>query len=259
MDRLRIAPLSVQVQLNKLTEEVVATLIDNLIGIYLHGSLVMGCFNLRLSDIDILVVTKQELSPEHKSRLATALLNISGNSQPVELSCIRITDLENWEHPCRFDFHYGDEHRPQIENCILNNRWDVGTRRRDSDLAAHVMITRHYGLALWGAPVHEVFPEISAADYWDSIYADFKWARDFVDTNPVYVILNYCRVLAFKRNELVLSKAQGGQWGLKHLPDQTHAVIRQALDIYQGNSAVTTFDPDSVRAFVSYMVEQVEK
>ena len=32
---------------------------DNLIGIYLHGSLAMGCFNEKKSDIDLLVVVKQ--------------------------------------------------------------------------------------------------------------------------------------------------------------------------------------------------------
>ena len=36
---------------------------DNLTGIYLHGSAAMGCFNPKESDIDLLVVVKDALSP----------------------------------------------------------------------------------------------------------------------------------------------------------------------------------------------------
>ncbi len=32
---------------------------DNLVGIYLHGSAVMGCYNEKKSDIDLLVVVKE--------------------------------------------------------------------------------------------------------------------------------------------------------------------------------------------------------
>ena len=35
---------------------------DNLIGVYLHGSSVMGCFNPRKSDIDLIIVIDRPLS-----------------------------------------------------------------------------------------------------------------------------------------------------------------------------------------------------
>ncbi len=35
---------------------------DNLTGIYLHGSIAMGCFNGQKSDIDLIVVVQRELS-----------------------------------------------------------------------------------------------------------------------------------------------------------------------------------------------------
>ena len=35
---------------------------DNLMGIYLHGSIAMGCFNGQKSDIDLIVVVQHELS-----------------------------------------------------------------------------------------------------------------------------------------------------------------------------------------------------
>lgn len=39
---------------------------DNLIGVYLHGSLAMGCFNPKLSDVDFIVVVERKLSVDEK-------------------------------------------------------------------------------------------------------------------------------------------------------------------------------------------------
>ena len=42
-----------------------------------------------------------------------------------------------------------------------------------------------------------------------------------------------CRVLAARREGAVLSKAQGGKWGLAYLPQQWHAPVRTALSAYE--------------------------
>ncbi len=34
---------------------------DNLVGVYLHGSAVMGCYNPAKSDIDLIVVVKDSI------------------------------------------------------------------------------------------------------------------------------------------------------------------------------------------------------
>jgi streptomycin 3"-adenylyltransferase len=36
----------------------------------------------------------------------------------------------------------------------------------------------------------------------------------------MYLILNLARVLAFMKDGLVLSKREGGEWGLKNLPEK---------------------------------------
>ena len=43
---------------------------DDLIGIYIHGSLAMGGFNPNTSDIDILVVVDKAMTVEPKRKLA---------------------------------------------------------------------------------------------------------------------------------------------------------------------------------------------
>ena len=44
---------------------------DNLIGVYLHGSLVMGCFNPQKSDIDLIIVIDKPISDSIKGHTWT--------------------------------------------------------------------------------------------------------------------------------------------------------------------------------------------
>ena len=41
---------------------------ENLIGIYLHGSMAFGCFNPLKSDIDLILVVKESVSKETKRK-----------------------------------------------------------------------------------------------------------------------------------------------------------------------------------------------
>jgi streptomycin 3"-adenylyltransferase len=52
----RETPRSVDEQVDRLVAGFRDILGDNLHGIYLHGSLALGCFNPARSDIDVLVV-----------------------------------------------------------------------------------------------------------------------------------------------------------------------------------------------------------
>ena len=55
--------LSLQTEnlINGFVEQSKEILQDNLVGVYLHGSSVMGCFNPEKSDIDLIVVVERPL------------------------------------------------------------------------------------------------------------------------------------------------------------------------------------------------------
>ena len=52
--------------INRFTQSAKEILQDNLVGIYLHGSSVMGCFNPQKSDIDLIIVVDRPLSDDVK-------------------------------------------------------------------------------------------------------------------------------------------------------------------------------------------------
>ena len=51
---------------NSFVEKSKEILQDNLVGVYLHGSAVMGCYNPAKSDIDLIVVVKNAIEDKVK-------------------------------------------------------------------------------------------------------------------------------------------------------------------------------------------------
>jgi streptomycin 3"-adenylyltransferase len=253
-------PADVRRQVTRLIDAFHVTLGDNLIGVYLHGSLAMGCFNPERSDVDLLVVTGPGMSVETKRRVMETLLASSGRPRPIELSFLRESDLRPWRHPAPFDLHYGEgAWRERMQQALASGawrRWNEETRH-DPDLAAHVTVTRARGIALTGAPIEEVFPPVPGADYDDSICDDFRWILGHPDENPVYGVLNACRVLGCAETGRVLSKDEGAVWALGHLPGAHHAVLREALAIYRGDGAGSPLRQDYVSAFLGYVAARL--
>jgi predicted nucleotidyltransferase len=54
--------------LERFVQQNIDLLGDELVGIYLHGSAVMGCMNVKKSDLDLLIVVKNELANETKRK-----------------------------------------------------------------------------------------------------------------------------------------------------------------------------------------------
>ena len=81
-------------------------------------------------------------------------------------------------------------------------------------------------------------------------------AEDAVKADPIYVILNLCRVLAYGEEGLILSKREGGEWGLANLPGEYHGHIASALKEYLSDEALMQGSGLAGR-FASYMVNRI--
>ena len=91
----------------------------------------------------------------------------------------------------------------------------------------------------------------------DSLLYDAAEARADITENPVYVILNLCRVLAYLREGCVLSKQQGGDWGLAHLPDTYHPLLQAALDAYAAKADAARLANYPLIAFADDMLGRI--
>lgn len=231
---------------------------DNLVGIYLHGSAVMGCFNPDKSDLDLIIVVKESIEDAVKKQFLDMVieLNKSAPAKGIEMSIVTRDVCKPFVYPTPFDLHFSigtlDWYKSNHNDYIQKMK---GT---DKDLAAHFTIITNRGKCLYGLSIDEVFAPVPREDYLDSIWEDIVDAEDDILENTMYIVLNLTRVLAYKKEGLVLSKKEGGEWALNHIPTEFHVLILAALDEYIHNEAVT-YDETLAQKYSAYMLEEIQK
>jgi hypothetical protein len=246
---------SVHTQIQTFCEHLQTLLGEGLVGIYLHGSLAMQCFNPQHSDLDLLVVNQQGMFVDSKYQVTDLLLRLSNAPCPIEMSFLILSDIHPFEHPLPFDLHYSEMWRQQNSREMADGtwrQWNEG-RRRDPDLTAHLMIAQHRGITLYGKPIPEVLPPIPDEDYILSILGDYHDACESRRENAVYFVLNACRIHAFLAHGKIFSKEEEGVYGLDELPSQFHPLIRQTLGIYRGLQPVTPSEENLLDSFAAFM------
>lgn len=230
---------------------------ENLVGIYLHGSAVMGCFNSQKSDLDFIIVIKAPVSNAAKRTYMDMIveLNRQAPEKGIELSVVRESVCRPFVYPTPFELHFSIAHL----NWYQTNPEDYVEKMHgtDNDLAAHFTIIYHRGRTLYGKSIHDVFSEVSRENYYDSIWSDIENAREEIIENSTYIILNLCRVLAYCKENLILSKQEGGKWGLENVPEKYADLISGALAEYETNSSMN-LKKSLAAEYAEYMLEQIK-
>jgi predicted nucleotidyltransferase len=211
---------------------------DELVGVYLHGSLALGCFNPALSDVDVLVVTRRPLTLDRRDAFRMILALVPS----LELHALSESDLTTWRHPAPYDLHFDTKQR-------------LFGPGEDHDLAAHFMVVRHRGTALVGPPPVDVFPNVPWEDYEDSLRRDLVWCRDH--GSELYAVLSPARIWATLTERTVHSKASGAAWALERAPDQFRPLLERALETYRTGSKHAEFDGQEVARFANFVATQL--
>lgn len=244
--------------INGFVEETKEILRDNLVGVYLHGSLVMGCFNPRKSDIDLIIVVEQPLSDSVKRAYLDMVVgyNACGPAKGIEMSIVLREVCKPFVYPTPFELHFSaghlDWYRKDPDEYIREMN---GT---DKDLAAHFTIIDKRGKCLYGAPIEEVFAEVPSGDYMDSIWYDVEGAAEEITEYPMYLTLNLARVLAYQEDGLVLSKKEGGEWAIKALPSEYRPLIKAAMREYS-ESAEVVYDKALAKRYAEYVIKRLHR
>ncbi|MBK5112247.1 MAG: DUF4111 domain-containing protein [Candidatus Heimdallarchaeota archaeon] len=253
------SPVYIKDILNSIVEIFQSNLDNKLEAIYLHGSLALGCFNPNISDIDLLVIVNCQLSIETKKQIIKEIIHLSDSSKipkkGLEFSVVQLKFLHDFVHPTPFELHYSPSWREKYRT----NTFDYDQHKEDRDLAAHFTITYHRGLCLFGKAIINVIPEIPEADYIDSLIYDVEDYTEVILKDPVYVILNLCRVLYFLREKKVASKIEGGLWAINQYPDTNISLISAALDLYKGVLSEYNFNTEQLQQFNQFMLKEVGK
>jgi streptomycin 3"-adenylyltransferase len=202
-------PKFVRKVLSETLSSVHSVLRDNLIGIYLYGSLAMECFNPKSSDIDIILIARKRPSKEQRKKIIEHLKGVCSKSRRIELSILREDVVQNPQYPIMVDLHF--------------EYWgDIFENEKDNEILSNLYTTKKRGFCVWGMPINDVFSEIPAQYHLRSVMEDIEHTRKYLHKNPelvgydpaVYWILGSCRILAFIREKKCFpnSKEGNGDW-----------------------------------------------
>ncbi|MDE7262846.1 MAG: DUF4111 domain-containing protein [Oscillospiraceae bacterium] len=230
----------------------------SLVGVYLHGSAAMGCFHPETSDLDLLLVAEGPVSDAAKLAFMERALELNelAPAKGLEFSVVRREVCRPFVYPAPFELHFSNAHLKACREDLP--RYVARMRGVDKDLAAHFTVINACGVVLYGEAVSQVFAPVPRADYLDSILNDIGDACREITGNPVYYTLNLCRVLAQVREGLVLSKQSGGEWGLRHLPEEFHPVIQAALESYEAGQPMAQPNTNLLN-FAAYILSEIKK
>lgn len=253
-------PQEVKDFIQNIKERITEILDGNLSGIYLHGSLAMGGFHPKKSDIDVIVVTKRPLEILTQKDLAQLFLAHSDNPYPVEISFLYKDQLTSWQHPCPYDFHYSEYWREKYTDALTQRKDELfsDSIKVDGDLAAHFMILNTRGIVLSGKPIEDVFSKVPKEDYLDSILNDYEECLEEIYRKPVYAVLNMLRVLWYLKEGKVSSKEEAGNWGVTRLPEKLGPIVQKANESYRKNG-VEVFSEDELKRYKRYIRKEVEE
>lgn len=245
-----------QKQLESIKTLFLGALSENLVGVYLHGSLAMGGFNPSSSDIDILVVVKKPLSESAAKQISQRiLLLLEELENSMECSIVLEEHLSRFVYPTPCEYHFSDYHR---ERYLTDEDYVCGGYE-DYDLASQITVAYYRGKTLYGQPLAELYPPIDRQHYLASILHDIGHAVKDITSNPMYITLNLCRVLYFVREGAIASKQEGGQWGVRNLPQPNQGVVQCYLSKYSGENVNREVSPSELVEFAETMLAEIKR
>ena len=251
-------PTEIRPQADAVVDELRRALGDDLIGVYLHGSAVLGCFGPG-SDIDLVVVSRHPVGAEQRHHLVSALPEISapyepaGAPRPVELDLVLAAAISPWRYPVSLDFHYSEEFRARFRAGEIE-AWE-GLESRN--LATHVTVLHDAAIALVGPPVEQLFPEVPWADYVDALTHDLDLCRTRFAERPRYGVLSIARNWATVATGVPHSKATGAEWTLPRLPAELQRVLEHGLNVYT-TGAEERWNRLPVADYIAFVADEVE-
>jgi hypothetical protein len=182
---------------------------DELAGVYLYSSAVIGDYVPGRSDLDVVAVVRAPIPQPTRLDLAE---RICATPRPFPT---RGLDLE----VVTADSAACGEVRPPFELKVLSFSGYIRTAADqslgDPRLVMHFACCRDHGLALVGPPPEDVFAPVAHDVYLAELGRELEahWMT------PHYLVLNACRDWRFLDEAVICSKVAGGEWARSRLTD----------------------------------------
>lgn len=219
-------------------------------GLYLSGSLATGSFHRDRSDINILAVVSEPLTPQQHQAAARAIARLS-DSRPtlrdVQIGIITAATARDVPSPVPLELRYAG---------------GFAKERTSYAFAAEMFETRERGVALVGPAPDRAFAPVPWYAFIEALRTAFVLPQEEIDANPSLAVLNACRVLhgAVSKRMSAVNKDEAALWALEALPERYRSAIRDALLVYRGvkSHEDVVFATGEIEALNAYVMQRAK-
>lgn len=228
--------LDISEQINQTIEIVKNLLSENILGIYLYGSAVLGGLHPN-SDVDLLIITDQGLSQSVRRRLTLELLTVSGrigntDKRSLEVTVINQNDIVPWQFPPKCEYMYGEWLRDELEAGMLPEAC------YDFDIAILLWQARQHSRVLYGEQAEKRIPPISKGDVRKAIAYSIPGLLDSIKGDERNVLLTLARMWFTLVTEKICPKDEAARWAMEQLPAPFSEILGKAEREYLGECEV---------------------
>lgn len=225
-------------------------------GMYLHGSLALGAFDPRFSDIDFISITSRRCSDADIDSLRAIHDTLRQRYPQAQLEGSYL----QWDDLGRFEDTIPP--RPHIHDGILHasGHFDLN--------GVTWWVLKQRGIALVGPPPEYLDIQVDWVDliakmhhnmntYWASYITNpRRMAWLLTDYGIQWAVLGVLRQFYTFRERAITSKTGAGVYALQHTPQQWHRLVQEAIDIRAG-IAGSSYRSPIVRAIAAFTFLQL--
>lgn len=227
---------SVEVQINQCLYLLHKIFKNDLLGVYLYGSSILGGLQ-KYSDIDLFVVSNRATIHKEKTKLVTDLLQISGiymqsKKLPIKITIVEKSKINPWHYPPKFDFQYGDWLRKEFESGNIEP-WPTNEM---PDLALLVTQVLLASKTLAGINPEQALCKVPYKDFIIATTDALSNLMSEVDSDTRNVLLTLARSWSTIKTDAIRSKPAAANWAINCLPEKYIHVMKRAKSICTGET-----------------------
>ena len=205
---------------------------EDLVGVYAGGSLALGGYAERRSDVDVAAVTRRALSEGNKGEIVASVRHESlpCPARGVELVVYTANAVgtPTPEAGYELNLNTGREMRFHVS-------YAPGDGQAEHWYGIDRAVVREHGRALLGPPAARLFAAAPRSILLALLAESVRWHEQAGAARDDDAVLNACRALRFAAEGRWSSKQDAGDWARERLADG--ALVADALAVRQGFSA----------------------
>jgi hypothetical protein len=263
-------PSEVNDVMNRYMESFKCYFPNELEGVYLHGSIALGAYTHGLSDIDFITVTKHRFTSSEIKKVSELHKEIKAVFRETELDGVYMTKDDIGKL-----YHNGGGTNDEY---LYYNEGEATFGRYFNFNPITWWLFKEQGISVYGKETSVFSIEVEDSQLRDYVLKNMNtywvnrakrlekdrnvwdtYTKGEVDEEIEWTVLGSLRQFYTLRENDVISKIGAGTYGLRHLAEKWHPVIKEAINIRERGEATET-ENSEVRLkelvdFSKYLIE----